>query len=187
MKKLNSLFETSIASSLGIVKIIWRESPLGSEVHRIILPNDERIHDGNLWIERLDHIFNYPVIEKLACKIRSFLEGQEVEFDLTTLDLARCQKFQLKVLLAEYAIPRGYVTTYGRIARHLGITKGARAVGVALSYNPFPLVIPCHRAIRSNGELGGFQGGVKMKESLLRMEGVLFHVNGRVIMDKIYY
>lgn len=79
------------------------------------------------------------------------------------------------------------MTTYGRIARHMGVTKGARAVGRALSSNPFPLVIPCHRALRSNGELGGFRGGVEMKKSLLRMEGIRVQLNGRAIMDKTYY
>jgi methylated-DNA-[protein]-cysteine S-methyltransferase len=89
--------------------------------------------------------------------------------------------------LAEYGIPRSWVSTYGRIARTLGIPHGARAVGSALSRNPFPLVIPCHRAIRSNGQLGGFQGGLSMKRALLEREGVEFSGAGRVVTKRIYY
>jgi methylated-DNA-[protein]-cysteine S-methyltransferase len=91
------------------------------------------------------------------------------------------------VLLAEYEIPRSWVSTYGRIARSLGIPDGARAVGGALSRNPFPIIIPCHRAIRSNGELGGFQGGLRMKRALLELEGIGFSAEGKVLTERIYY
>ena len=60
-------------------------------------------------------------------------------------------------------------------------------MGSALARNPFPIVIPCHRAVRSNGELGGYQGGVEMKRALLEMEGVPVLPGGRVLMDRVYY
>ncbi|MBE9507936.1 MAG: MGMT family protein, partial [Chloroflexi bacterium] len=75
----------------------------------------------------------------------------------------------------------------GRIARHLGVKGGARAVGRALARNPFPIVIPCHRAIRSNGELGGYQGGLEMKRALLEGEGIEFTQRGKVLMRRVYY
>jgi methylated-DNA-[protein]-cysteine S-methyltransferase len=53
----------------------------------------------------------------------------------------------------------------------LGKPGGARAVGGALVHNPFPIIVPCHRAVRSNGQLGGFQGGQKMKRALLEFKG----------------
>ena len=74
------------------------------------------------------------------------------------VDLDSCSRFQQHVLLEESRIPRGKVSTYGRIASRLGIPKGARAVGRALGTNRFPLVVPCHRAVRSDGAVGGFQG-----------------------------
>jgi methylated-DNA-[protein]-cysteine S-methyltransferase len=95
--------------------------------------------------------------------------------------------FQKKVLQAEYGIPRGWISTYGKIANHIGNINAARAVGRALASNPFPIAIPCHRAIRKNGELGGYQGGVEMKRSLLKMEGIKFTISGRALLDKIYY
>jgi len=87
------------------------------------------------------------------------------------LRLDHCSAFQRKVLRAVIAIPRGEVRTYQFIAKQIGNPKAARAVGRALATNPFPLMIPCHRVIRSDGKLGGYQGGVRMKQALLRKEG----------------
>lgn len=103
------------------------------------------------------------------------------------LNFELCSKIQEKVLLAEYQIPRGWVSTYKRIANHIGIQNGARVVGNSLAKNPFPIVIPCHRAIKSNSELGGYQGGIEMKRKLLEMEGIEVSENGKVITNKIYY
>jgi methylated-DNA-[protein]-cysteine S-methyltransferase len=58
---------------------------------------------------------------------------------------------------------------------------------MALARNPFPLLIPCHRAIRSNGKLGGFQGGPGMKRALLELEGIEFSPTGKVLTDRIHY
>ena len=123
----------------------------------------------------------------LVVDIQSFLSGNNVVFGTRLLELDRCRPFQKRVLLAEYAIPRGFVSTYGRIARHLGVPGGARAVGNALAHNPFPIVIPCHRALRSDGSLGGFQGGLDMKRRLLEMEGARFQPGGRIVPDQVWY
>jgi methylated-DNA-[protein]-cysteine S-methyltransferase len=56
-----------------------------------------------------------------------------------------------------------------------------------LASNPFPIIIPCHRAVRSDGELGGYQGGLKMKRKLLEMEEVRFTPSGKVVMKHVYY
>ena len=79
------------------------------------------------------------------------------------------------------------MSTYQRIAGHLGNTQAARAVGTALAHNPFPIIVPCHRAIRSDGTLGGFQGGVEMKRALLGMEGVLADGSGRIVPGQLFY
>uniref|UniRef100_UPI00257F7FDB methylated-DNA--[protein]-cysteine S-methyltransferase n=1 Tax=Candidatus Borrarchaeum sp. TaxID=2846742 RepID=UPI00257F7FDB len=83
--------------------------------------------------------------------------------------------------------PRGWISTYKRIAEYIGIPNGARAVGNALARNPFPIIIPCHRAVKTDGSLGGYQGGVKMKRVLLEMEGVRFSDKGKIIMNRVYY
>ena len=86
------------------------------------------------------------IIENIGKRIQNFLSGKRIEFELNNIALEACTTFQKMVLLAEYKIPRGWVSTYGRIAHFLGIPAGARAVGRALSTNPFPILIPCHRA-----------------------------------------
>jgi methylated-DNA-[protein]-cysteine S-methyltransferase len=126
-------------------------------------------------------------IRLLADQIQSFLEGKAVDFQVSLIDLGECSEFQRRVLLAEHKVPRGWVSTYGRIARRLGVPHAARAVGTALARNPFPIIIPCHRTIRSNGELGGFRGGLEMKRALLELEGVQFSTTGKVRSDRFYY
>lgn len=125
-------------------------------------------------------------IDALIRDLKHYLEGRDIRFSLDYLAMERCSPFQKAVLLAEYGIPRGYISTYGRIAAYLGRPGVGRAVGRALATNPFPVVIPCHRAVRSDGALGGYQGGADMKRALLSMEGVEFE-GDKVKMDKVYY
>lgn len=108
------------------------------------------------------------------------LSGGIPEFDIGILDFSVCSAFQQKVIMEERTIPRGEVRSYGLIARRIGVPGAARAAGNALAANPFPLVIPCHRAVRSDGGIGGFQGGPVMKRALLEMEGIIFNPSGRI-------
>lgn len=80
--------------------------------------------------------------------------------------------FEIKVLLEVAKIPKGEVATYKEIAKKAGRPNAYRAVGNALKKNPFPVEIPCHRVIRSNGEIGHYSfGGIKRKAELLKSEG----------------
>ena len=126
-------------------------------------------------------------ISAIGKMLQEFLNGKPIDFDFELLDWKCCSNTQKRVLLAEAAIPRGWVSTYGRIANYLGIRHGARAVGSALARNPFPLIIPCHRAINADGSLGGYQGGITMKYRLLAQEGVQFTNTGKVSMHKVFY
>ena len=82
--------------------------------------------------------------------------------------------FQQKVWCEIDKIPRGEVVTYSQIAEKIGHPKSARAVANACGANPNPIVVPCHRVIRSDGELGGYSGpgGIKKKKELLENEGI---------------
>jgi len=82
--------------------------------------------------------------------------------------------FQIKVWNAISKIPKGKVKTYKELARSIRKPKASRAVANACGKNPFPIKIPCHRVIRSDGRLGGYSGngGIKTKRKLLRNEGV---------------
>jgi methylated-DNA-[protein]-cysteine S-methyltransferase len=126
-------------------------------------------------------------INDIADAIAGFLEGEKIEFSLDLVHMALCTEFQQRVLRAEHSIPRGSVSTYQVIARHLDKENGARAVGNALAKNPFPLIVPCHRAIRSDRRLGGYQGGLRMKRALLEREGIRFDDAGKVACGSFHY
>lgn len=87
--------------------------------------------------------------------------------------IADLTPFEAAVLRATAAIPAGSVRTYGQIAAAIGRPGAARAVGQALARNPLPVRIPCHRVVRSDGQLGGYsgQGGTAGKQALLEAEG----------------
>jgi len=176
-----SLFSyMSFPTAFGEFTIVRDNS---SRIRKIYLPNKS----GTL-------ISDYPEAEKgadpwisgVADGISRFLSGLDVRFSLDAVALDTCTEFQRRVLLAEYGILRGYVSTYNRIADYVGCPGGARAVGGALASNPFPIIIPCHRAVRSDGGLGGYQGGTDMKKRLLAMEGVGF-TRSKVDMKRVYY
>ncbi|MGR3717486.1 MAG: methylated-DNA--[protein]-cysteine S-methyltransferase [Thermohalobaculum sp.] len=78
--------------------------------------------------------------------------------------------FQIKVWEALLAIPSGHVTTYTEIARRIGNAKAVRAVGTAVGRNPISWLIPCHRALRRDGELGGYHWGLPLKRAMLAYE-----------------
>jgi len=126
-------------------------------------------------------------IDNVATAIKGLLEGEEIKFSLDVADLSLCTEFQQLVLRAEHRIPRGSISTYQLIAEYLGKRNGARAVGNALANNPFPLIVPCHRAIRSDRHLGGYQGGLEMKRALLEKEGITFDDTGRVACAQFHY
>jgi len=82
-------------------------------------------------------------------------------------------KFQMKVWQQLIQIPYGATISYQRLAENIGDTKAVRAVGKANGSNPVSIIIPCHRVINSNGKLGGYSGGLDVKEKLLELEGGL--------------
>ncbi len=84
-------------------------------------------------------------------------------------------KFQLKVWNLLKKIPKGTVKTYSEVAKAIGKPLAVRAVANAIAKNPYPIQIPCHRVIRSDGSLGGYSGvgGVKKKKNLLKKEGII--------------
>ena len=129
---------------------------------------------------------NSSKLSVLCNDINAFLDGRPVGFSLKYLDQSYFKDFQRRVILLERKIPRGKVSTYGRLALKLGCPRAARGVGQALANNPFPIIIPCHRTIRSDGSLGGYIGGLSMKRKLLELEGIKFDHRGRVITKKFW-
>ena len=126
-------------------------------------------------------------IDAIADDIERFFSGEDIQFSLAIVRMDLCSEFQQEILRAEHGIPRGAVSTYQRIARHVGKPRGARAAGNVLATNRFPLIIPCHRAIRTDLTIGGYQGGKRMKQTLLQMEGIDFDETGHVITKNFGY
>jgi methylated-DNA-[protein]-cysteine S-methyltransferase len=101
-----------------------------------------------------------------------YFDGKLEHFDLP-LDWQLSKDFRRRVLRAIYRIPYGQTRSYTEMATSAGNERAVRAAGTACGSNPIPLVVPCHRVLRTGGALGGYGGGLPMKESLLKLEGIL--------------
>ena len=169
-----------IPSTIGEIGLIRHSCAGSSLICRILFP-DAKGSAKNRIREFFPDAVPQPVgPDKIVLQIRSFLSGTAVDFDRDDLDFGVVQGFTRQALQACGQIPRGQVMSYGGLASSLGIPGGARAVGNAMAANPFPLMIPCHRVVRSDGSIGGFGGGVEVKKRLLRLEGIVFDSKGRV-------
>jgi methylated-DNA-[protein]-cysteine S-methyltransferase len=190
LKKIETtpVFHCLRRTRFGPVAILWSVHQGQPKIRRILLSRPGLPAKQTLKSLFPDSIASSSAeVGALADRITSFLAGEDLRFSLTVARLDLRSTFQQQVLRAEHGIPRGKVSTYQRIAGHLGNPQSARAVGSALAHNPFPIVVPCHRAIRSNGTLGGFQGGMEMKRALLEMEGVLIDGSDRVVSGQLFY
>jgi len=100
-----------------------------------------------------------------------YFEGKLTEFGLP-LDWQLSRDFRRRALRAIDRIPYGKTRSYTEIARSAGNERAVRAAGTACGANPIPIVVPCHRVLRTSGALGGYGGGLPMKEALLKLEGI---------------
>jgi methylated-DNA-[protein]-cysteine S-methyltransferase len=102
-------------------------------------------------------------------RFRAYYFGCRTAFP-DKLDLAGATAFQRAVWKAARLIPYGETRSYAWVAEAAGSPGAARAAGPALARNPLPIIVPCHRVLAADGSLGGFGGGLKMKETLLKLE-----------------
>lgn len=77
-------------------------------------------------------------------------------------------------------VPKGKITTYGELAKAVGLKNGQRAVGKIMNKNPYPVIIPCHRVIKSDGKIGGYAYGEEVKLNMLTNEGIKIQ-NGKIL------
>lgn len=112
-------------------------------------------------------------IARAIGEITALLRGEKKTLRALPLDMSRVSTFNARVYETARAIPAGQTRTYGQIAHAIGAADGARAVGQALSRNPFAIVVPCHRVVGANFQLVGFSatGGIATKLKLLQIEG----------------
>jgi methylated-DNA-[protein]-cysteine S-methyltransferase len=83
-------------------------------------------------------------------------------------------------------VPKGRVTTYGELAKAVGLKNGQRVIGRIMNKNPFPVIVPCHRVILSSGKIGGYAWGENVKTKMLSKEGVKIK-NGKIINANVVY
>ena len=110
-------------------------------------------------------------LDDVRRQLDEYFEGHRQEFDLP-LDWSLARGFFRKVLEATARIGYGRVQSYAEIASSAGSPRAVRATGNALGSNRMPIVVPCHRVVRTGGSIGGYTGGLERKEFLLRLEGI---------------
>lgn len=128
----------------------------------------QRLHFGHQRPEKACETTDHPILAQAARQLEAYFAGTRTSFEVP-LDMAGTP-FQQQVWEGLQAIPYGATTTYGALARQLGDSGKARAVGLANAKNPVGIIVPCHRVIGSSGALTGFVGGLDTKAFLLRLE-----------------
>lgn len=108
-------------------------------------------------------------LDEVARELDDYFAGRRRAFDVP-VDLRLARGFRLGVLEHLREIPYGHTESYAEVAAAAGSPRAVRAVGSACATNPLPVVVPCHRVVRSDGGLGGYLGGIATKEYLLRLE-----------------
>ena len=111
-------------------------------------------------------------VDRVRRELDEYFEGHRTKFELP-IDWTLTRGFTTEVLRATAALGFGHTTTYSEVARTAGSPRAVRAAGNSLGSNPMPIVVPCHRVLRTGGGLGGYTGGLERKEFLLRLEGAI--------------
>jgi methylated-DNA-[protein]-cysteine S-methyltransferase len=141
---------------------------------RVGLPNQD---SDELLVDLADRVsprvLEAPAqLDEVRHELDLYFDGKLDRFDLP-LDWQLSGGFRQRVLRAINRIPYGQTRSYTEMARKAGNERAVRAAGTACGSNPIPLVVPCHRVLRTGGALGGYGGGLPMKQRLLELEGVL--------------
>jgi methylated-DNA-[protein]-cysteine S-methyltransferase len=111
-------------------------------------------------------------LDDVRRQLDEYFEGRRQSFDLG-IDWTLARGFTRRVLQSTAKVPFGELATYREVASGAGNAAAVRAAGNALGANPMPIVVPCHRVVRTGGAMGGYTGGVERKEYLLSLEGAL--------------
>jgi methylated-DNA-[protein]-cysteine S-methyltransferase len=148
---------------------------LGSEVgiQKVILPQPSPQDVLRLLGDSLQGTKeNASLFGDLPHRLSRYLKGERASF-ADPVDLEGTTAFHQEVWAQTRLIPPGQTRSYGWVARRVGRPRAVRAVGGAMARNPVPILIPCHRVVRSDGGLGGYGGGLEMKRHLLQIEGAI--------------
>jgi methylated-DNA-[protein]-cysteine S-methyltransferase len=172
------------AGAVGLIDVAYAEmdSPFGTLLMattpkglvRLAYPEEERDEAlEELAAKVSPRLLQAPErLDEVRRQLDDYFEGRRTGFDLE-VDYALRRGFVRRVLRATARIPYGDVATYRVVAGRAGNAKAVRAAGNALGSNPVPIVVPCHRVVRTGGGLGGYAGGLDRKRFLLQLEGAL--------------
>jgi methylated-DNA-[protein]-cysteine S-methyltransferase len=151
------------------------------KIVRITLPQksvEEAIYEISMHHPKFLVSDEYSETARMLCEM---FHGKDVHVDIRLLELDIDESssetstiktpFERDVIVEVSKIPHGNIKTYKEIARSVN-SQAYRAVGTAISKNPFPILVPCHRVVRSDGKVGGFRGGTQMKVEILENEGI---------------
>lgn len=145
-------------------------------LYRTVLPVPNKKIVKNLLINGLENArLDINFHRYLQQRIQAFFDGFITDFNDVPVQISQFNQFTKKVLIACCDVSFAETITYSQLAENIGCPVAARAVGTALSKNPLPLIIPCHRIVRSDGSMGGFsaQGGIKLKSRLIQHESAI--------------
>jgi methylated-DNA-[protein]-cysteine S-methyltransferase len=172
----------SAAARDGLLDVAYREvaSPVGSlllaatDQGLIRVAYEVQDHDRVLALLAdtvSPRVLRAPArLDEVARQLDEYFGGQRHQFDVP-LDLRLARGFRRSVLAHLPDIGYGHTESYAQVATATGRPRAVRAVGTACALNPLPVVVPCHRVIRSDGSLGPYAGGAAAKETLLHLEG----------------
>jgi methylated-DNA-[protein]-cysteine S-methyltransferase len=144
----------------GLVHLAFPEQDVDSVLERLARALSPRIVEAPARLDPVRH------------ELDEYFNGRRRKFEIE-LDWTLVGRFGRRVLRVTSEIPYGSVLSYAEVAADAGSPRGSRAAGNALGSNPIPIVIPCHRVLRSGGALGGYGGGLERKRWLLELEGAL--------------
>ena len=153
---------------------------------RIILPHPEQKEvEKIIFREFPGAIEGSASLKPLTKSLRGYFTAKRSPQNFS-LDWSGYSIFFVSVWRTAQTIPWGEVRTYKWLSAQLKNPRASRAAGNALGKNPLPIVVPCHRIVRSDGALGGFSapGGISLKRKLLALEGIQFDKRGKVIFDR---
>jgi methylated-DNA-[protein]-cysteine S-methyltransferase len=163
---------------LGLTFAQLEETPIGPisfmagdrGVCRVAFSNLMTLKESLSKSDNVPSLHGLETLATLLVEMNAYFFGIQRTFSVD-INWDVVEGFQQQVLRFTAEIPFGGISSYGAIAKQMGKPGAARAVGVALSRNPLPIVIPCHRVVGSDRQLRGFIGGVETKAFLLRLEG----------------
>ena len=156
-----TLFYNEIESPVGKLKLVASSNALVAVLWGREQPNRVKLDPATLDAQ-------HPILLETERQLTEYFSGKRIEFDLPLQPEG--SEFQKKVWRALREIPFGQTRSYRELAKAVGSSKAARAVGAANGKNPLSIVVPCHRVVGVNGSLTGFAGGLETKAALLALE-----------------